>query len=1519
MSKKITTITVGMLALLLMLATPSFAQKVGKPMKSMRTTAIDQAKMKSELMKKYPALAKAPKSLVQSKSTLERTITGQLLKVDKKALKAGDGQRLLGHIIYDGEEAYQNGLYFFNSAEDPGFEEYVIESKFANKNGGGVIIDNVYYYTELWEFLGYIFPYRYAYDLEAREWVINEESIDNIDFLGLEGCVSYDEATNLSYGVFYNADGTDIEFGAMDYPNWTRTTLPTPEHMADYLALAADGKGNVYAIAYTGEVYKVDVTTGQETLVASTGITANYIQAAAANGNNNKLYWAFINQDGSQTGIAEIDLTNGTTNISCVFPTVMEFSFLQAMKPEAEPNAPARATNLKAYIESAAPNNVYVSFSLPTTTFDETTPLEGMLEYSIYVNGEQKVKGSGQPGAQIIRMIENVPSGMTTISVVVRNVVGDGATAKTKLWVGADAPASPVPATLAIDDNNHAVVKWTAPTLEGVHGGYVDTDAVTYTVVRYPDEAVVADGIQATSFEEDLDASELKVYKYGIVAKYGDAESEEAITNAVKLGTSLLPPFADDFSEIDNIMMYTVIDANEDGKTWDNASGSMRYTYSSTNDADDWLVTPNISLNAGKLYNLYFTVRGMLSTYPETIEVLFGKGDDPTAFEKVILDPTVLTDEPLKVEVPLIVEEDGNYKVAFHAISDADMYYLVLDNWGISAPIDFAAPNKSTDLEVVTVSGALNGDLKFVAPTKAVDNSELTEITKIEVAKGGEVLATIENAAPGAPLSVPVAVDARGIYTYDVTAYNSHGVGLTASVSAFIGVDDPDRVYNIAAYDNFDGTATFTWDAATDKGVNGGYIDPASITYRIYAIEEGSLADVLAETKETQYVASAPSLLEGPFDIFQIAISTFVGEGDDEVEGPIYVGALVAGTPKSLPYYESFGGSSVEWWVNTINGNAWSLYEGGTDADGACAGHVAQSDNCLAQLNSSKISVKGAANPKMIFQWVSTPGVKVTVNAVRQKQGEAPVVLKELETIEVAETYEWKQEVIDLSQFAADPYFYLSFVAEATQAGAAFQVDDIRIYDVYSNDLVLELSTPRSVGVGEEMTAIATISNPSEASVAPGDYSVVFSVNGKVVDTVTDFAAIAPYTGKTIVTSKYVPGVIDGNTLNVKAEVVYNFDLEPENNVAENTVNVKLPKVPTVTDLTAETGGWPAVELKWSAPQPVEVVEGEVVTEDFEDLDVFAPFSTGGITADVHTGAFGNWKLYDGTLGYETYGFQSSSYENMGVPMAFQVFNPVLAGFDLTGDAASTVGPNSGDQFLMSMCVADANKTPQIIDTDHWLISPLLSGEEQTISFFVSEITTQYGNETFEVWCSNTDSEIASFEKIYSGAVTTTDWTEISVELPAGAKYFAIRHTAKDIFGFELDDITFTAASAKNLSRAAEDGVTGYNIYRDGKLIATVGADVFRYIDVNETDGEHTYYVTALYGNVESGLSNGATVVTAISEIAADASLNDADITVYSTSGAVIASGKGVYGTLAKGVYVIKNNVTGAVKGVTKK
>ena len=43
------------------------------------------------------------------------------------------------------------------------------------------------------------------------------------------------------------------------------------------------------------------------------------------------------------------------------------------------------------------------------------------------------------------------------------------------------------------------------------------------------------------------------------------------------------------------------------------------------------------------------------------------------------------------------------------------------------------------------------------------------------------------------------------------------------------------------------------------------------------------------------------------------------------------------------------------------------------------------------------------------------------------------------------------------------------------------------------------------------------------------------------------------------------------------------------------------------------------------------------VTETFDDESVFPAFGLGGITATQHTGAFGDWTLYDGN-GMKVYG-----------------------------------------------------------------------------------------------------------------------------------------------------------------------------------------------------------------------------------------------------------------------------------------
>ena len=43
-----------------------------------------------------------------------------------------------------------------------------------------------------------------------------------------------------------------------------------------------------------------------------------------------------------------------------------------------------------------------------------------------------------------------------------------------------------------------------APGQIGSHDGYVDAEAITYTVVRYPGEMIVAEGLAATEFSEKV-------------------------------------------------------------------------------------------------------------------------------------------------------------------------------------------------------------------------------------------------------------------------------------------------------------------------------------------------------------------------------------------------------------------------------------------------------------------------------------------------------------------------------------------------------------------------------------------------------------------------------------------------------------------------------------------------------------------------------------------------------------------------------------------------------------------------------------------------------------------------------------------------------------------------------------------------------------------------------------------------------------------------------------------------------
>ena len=378
-----------------------------------------------------------------------------------------------------------------------------------------------------------------------------------------------------------------------------------------------------------------------------------------------------------------------------------------------------------------------------------------------------------------------------------------------------------------------------------------------------------------------------------------------------------------------------------------------------------------------------------------------------------------------------------------------------------------------------------------------------------------------------------------------------------------------------------------------------------------------------------------------------------------------------------------------------------------------------------------------------------------------------------------------------------------------------------------AHDLSIALSASASVVEGNTVTLTATVTN--NGTNAESGYTVTFTDgNNNVIDTQTG-GSLAAGANTTFTTTYTTTAAQGGQTLNFTATVNCTGDADASKNSA--TASTSVITLPPPENVVATAGENQTATVTWDEPSNLPKLVSGTVTEEFEDTEVFPPYSVGGISATQHTGAFGDWTLYDPS-GANVFGDQNLTWENEGAPHAWQVF------------PASTfsISAHSGDQFMLSIdCVTSGG------NTNHWLISPELTGEAQTISFYAAEITTSYGAETYEIWVSTTDNNPASFSQLgNSHSVSSTNWAVQSISLPAGTKYFAIRHTSYDIYGMMIDDVTYKAY--------VPTPPDSYNIYLDGVLVGNVSSNsTLSYDFTNLTSGQHVCAVSAVYpGGYES-------------------------------------------------------------------
>lgn len=1514
MKKILSLVSSAALAVAVALPTPAAAQTMKKLSGARNGRAVQQTAQAPKPSPKGFHVAKA-RSLNASTPSLHRAMQAAGLRTGVKSLKAAAAEgtlpNLQGSVTFNEsftQESAPIGLYKVVQ----GGTELIFEGPRAQY--GGVAVDGVYYTTEYTDYGFIAWTTITAYDLETQEEI---GTIDGeVDNLAIAGPV-VDPTTGDVYAITYNATGDGLQLSKMTYTTSGVTSTAIAAMEGNWNSLVCDAAGQLYGINYTGVtsgqsftatasfLNKIDKATGAVTLIGETGQLPQYLSSAAIDTKTGRMFWNVCPPD--ETGIiCEVNLTTGVATKLFDLEYNDEIMGMFVAQPDAEADAPATVTDLQASFPEGALSGT-VSFTAPTTLFDGTAAT-GALTYKVLANGESVATGSTTFGAAVSAPVTVAAAGDYTFVVTVANDKGDSPKAKTTLFVGRGTPAAPT-ATLAYEGGKMKL-SWTAVTTT-VDGGYINPAAVTYKVTRFPGAVVVAEATAATTFEESIAApAEITQYYYTVEADAEGALSAVATSNIVTLG-SIVPPYSNDFDDDSALSGWTIIDANNDGRKWSIYDHKARMSYNSSKAMDDWMITPPLQLEAGKAYQVSFKASANGTSFPERLEVKWGSAATAAGMTETILAPTVLSSKDLEDFTEFIVPEaDGVYYIGFHGISDEDMYYLYVDDFSISAGMATTSPGAVTDLKATPdANGAYKATISFVTPTVDFAGAALGSITKAELSRDGNVIKTWDNPATGAALSFEDSMEEGGTVTYTVVCSNATGAGKPASISAFIGVDKPAAPTGVhAAETATDGELTVTWDAVTTDQ-NGNAINPDLVSYTVATYESG-WTPVEGGTGIHGTSFTFQAVPAGQQDFVQVAVFAETDGGMAGASDP--QGLIAVGTPFA-GLEESFAGGNLSYPFGTGYSEGtqgqWGIYTdedldiAAQDGDNGFAGMQGRSIDYTAGLFTGKVSLAGMQNPGIslytynitseageandlneIQFYVKTPaaadwtalGTAVAVNSLSDEEG-------------------WALLTASLADYAGQTIQVR--IQATTKAYAYTLVDNLKIGSLLGHDLnARSISAPSTVAAGADYKVNVSVAN---AGMQPAtEFSVELYADGELADTKT-VDALASGKSTTVEFDRTMSAVAD-KPVDYYAVVKYTADENNDNNTTENiAVAPKLSNLPKVTDLKGEDTA-EGVKLTWSEPD-LSNAPAEPVLFDFEDENSWAMEIDG-------------WTFVDGDQS-PIGGFQNTDLPGITpgeTTASFFVFD--AAEFNFTFSA------HSGTKYLAALFRYDDGTT------DDWVISPALDGNAQTISFWARSYSNDYP-EKIEMLYSTGSTNTEDFVKVsavnavpsgYNSDQTASVWTQYTFDVPAGAKYFAIRSCATGSFMLELDDISFVPAGV-----SAELTLVGYDVYRDGVKITAEPTGETEFVDTEATDGDHSYVVITVYDRGVSAPSNAVTVAaTGINDaLAAGISISagKGSITVAGAEGQTLSvaavDGKVVYTAtaaarttvnVAAGVYVVK-------------
>lgn len=1279
------------------------------------------------------------------------------------------------------------------------------------------------------EFFGMLFGNEYdEYDLETGD-LVNKVQMSTSDRTQVVLTHTYDPVLDKIYGFTWDSTGNAYKWFSADGSNPSELN-----HIADLAA-------NQFCVALTvnqvtheligvnaaRKLVSIDPATGVQTVLKDIDIDFEYVTGMCYSPIDGYYIWNEVDRVSEISHLYAIDPETYEFTQLCVCDDMANYTGMYCTDTRGlDPNAPADPLVKQVNFAKGATTG-YVVYATPTATA-AGDPISGRIGYEAFLDNEHHTSGTIPAGNDLFVPFANLETGYHSFTLTLSL---DGALSRDAYWrgwIGHDNPMAPE--EVLFEDEG---ISWT-PVTQSVHNGYLDLDKLVYDV--YVDDTLVASDLKATHLAYTLPEGVYTCHRAKVVAKANGMESEPKVSNGLLRGTPLSLPMTLAPTE-EEAQLFNIVDWNADGTTFDyfrayDGDWCFAYHFSASRPATDWLFLPAFAIeDTSKVYELSWDAFVGDARYPEAFDIWLGE-NEPTPYgmvggQHILPNTTISNHEPQRMSVNFTVSRAKAYFIGFRCNSEKNMYLLCLRNFEVKeTTLSQAGPQKVTNVEATPAPlGGLTADVKMTLPTKDMKGRDLDANAQITIDAVSEAGSASVTGVPGATVSVTVPTN-NGDNLITLTGKIGDNVGNTEKVNVYTGIDRPGLVNNLkmeAGEDNM--TLTLTWEP-NEVGANGGYAPHAS-TYYYLCVPEGDRWKSIKNLGKEVTTCSVTLPAGTELQMCNYGILTLNEQGQADY---LQTASCVAGIPHALPMKEFFAGDAftynpvllerpdasytASWAFDSPSKVDPSYMNGGNKA---LIVYSNSFDPVKGRCLLPKFATAGSVNP-MVSLKVLNVGCQAKVYARTYNT----------DFVEIADLSNCPEAYETVSMALPAPFNNAKWVQLALDVtvpsyASCLVIDGYTVRDVRNNDLsVTALDGPWRLQLGEDNEIEVSVTNEgsNEASLREGELTVLDSKGNKlvVIPTAAD-QALKPMDGVFTVKCNITPTVDWGKNVKVRFSLRGNDD-NAANNTTETSFDISNGDKVVVDDLHCAGVGDSYVDLAWSEPLSA---NGH---ESFEDCD-------GTIHSPATLGVFKNFDLD----GKGVYGIQGSTRPDLYEAGAFTAYSTqALADDRLTA--------SEGDMFIISYCPADGSAANDM------LISPLVDGGT-TLSFKARALTYLYGPETIEILTSSTGDNISDFSllktvKISGQSGVPTVWESVEVDLPANAKYFAIRYVSADVFAVMLDDFRFSAAGV-------ESPVAGYDVVRNGETIASNISPVQSWRD-NTIAPDFTEY----YYNVVPVLKDGS-------------------------------------------------------------